>query len=364
MTDLMQGMGSPNNPRFIEHDLISDGAVPAEKTDSNLVNPWGVSFGPSTPFWISENGTGLASVDSLDTGNAIKLNVHDPVTIPSPVAGGTSAPTGQAFANIPGAFMLKDGQPATFLFATEDGTIAGWNSGLNDTAEIRVNNSSNTGLGDPVLGGAVYKGLALGTLDGQTVLYAANFRHGTVDIYDTSFNFKGSFTDPTVTAQGFAPFDVQVLNGQLYVTFAKQDDMKHDDVKGAGNGFVDQFSPDGKSFVRIASGDPTNTTNNPLNSPWGLAIAPQSFGDIAGDLLVGNFGDGHISVFNQNTDKFLGQLTGPNGNTIAIDGLWTITPGNGAGAGDPNNLYFTAGINGEQDGLFGSLSPIPNLHSV
>jgi uncharacterized protein (TIGR03118 family) len=361
MTDVMNGLGVSGTPQFIQHNLISDGAVQAEVTDPNLVNAWGVTFSPSSPFWISENGTGLASVDSLDNGNAIKLNAHDPVTIPAPPsdpAGTTSAPTGAAF-NSTSGFVLSDGKPATFLFATEDGTIAGWNPGLGNTAELAVDNSTNTDFGDPKIGGAVYKGLAVGTLDNKPVLYAANFREGKVDMFDQNFKFLGSFTDtdPKVAAAGFAPFDVQVLNGQLYVTFAKQDDMKHDDVKGAGNGFVDQFTADGTSHVRIGSaGD--------LNSPWGLAIAPSSFGNFAGDLLVGNFGDGKINVFNQNTDTFLGQLAGPNGDTVSIDGLWSITPGNGGSAGNPNNLYFTAGPNGEKDGLFGSLSPIPNLHSA
>jgi uncharacterized protein (TIGR03118 family) len=357
MTDLMNGVGQSGTPRFIQHNLISDGAVPAEKTDSNLVNPWGVSFSSGSPFWISENGQGLASVDSLPpNGNAIRLNAHDPVTVPSPTAGGTSAPTGQVFNSTPG-FVLGDGLPATFMFATEDGTIAGWNPGLGDTAELKVDNSSNTAEGDPMLGvGAVYKGLALGTLNNQPVLYAANFRHGTVTMFDQNFNQIGSFTDPNVPP-GYAPFNVQVLNDKLYVTFALQDDMKHDDVKGDGHGFVDVFNADGTSPVRIASMDT-------LDSPWGMAIAPASFGNIAGDLLVGNFGDGKINVFNQNTDTFIGQLTGPNGDTISIDGLWTITPGNGGSAGNPNNLYFTAGINGEQDGLFGSLKPIPNMQSA
>lgn len=351
MTDLMSAMADPQSPRFIEKDLISDGAVPAEHTDPNLVNPWGISFSPTSPFWISENGQGVASVDSVGPGNSLTLNAHDPVTIPSAPPGGTSAPTGQVFANIPGAFMLSDGQPATFMFATEDGTIAGWNTGLGNTAELKVDNSSNLAEGDPKLGGAVYKGLALGTLNNAPVLYAANFRHGTVDIFDTSFHQIGSFTDPNVPA-GFAPFNVQTLNGKLYVSFAEQDDMKHDDVKGVGNGFVDTFNADGSAPVRVASmGD--------LNSPWGMTIAPASFGNIAGDLLVGNFGDGHINVFDQ-SNASLGQLAGPNGNLLAIDGLWDITPGNGGSAGDPNNLYFSAGINDEKDGLFGSLSPIPN----
>jgi len=363
MTDLMSHVGKSHIPRFIEKGLISDGAVPAEHTDPNLVNPWGISFSSSSPFWISENGQGVSSVDSVGPGNSVTLNVRDPVTIPSPT-GDTSAPTGQVFNSFqqtnPPSFVLSDGQPATFMFATEDGTIAGWNPNLPDpnTAELKVDNSTNTAFGDPAIGpdaGAVYKGLALGTsADGSPVLYAANFRSGKVDMYDAKFNYVTSFTDPTIPS-GFAPFNVQVLNGKLYVTYAEQDDMKHDDVKGLGNGFVDTFNADGSNSVRIAS-------HGNLNSPWGLTIAPSSFGKIAGDLLVGNFGDGHINVFDQNNTS-LGQLAGPNGDTIAIDGLWDITPGNGGTAGDPNKLYFSAGINDEQDGLFGSLSPIPKMNA-
>jgi uncharacterized protein (TIGR03118 family) len=191
--------------------------------------------------------------------------------------------------------------------------------------------------------------LAIGTSEHGATLYAANFSHGTVDMFDKHFNQIGSFTDPSLP-DGYAPFNVQVLDGTLFVTFAKQDDMKHDDVAGVGNGFVDAFDLNGNMLGRVGSG-------GMLDSPWGLAIAPSSFGSIAGDLLVGNFGDGHINVFDQNTDNFLGQLEGAQGKPITIDGLWSLTPGNGGSAGNPNTIYFTAGPNSEQDGLFGSLSP-------
>jgi uncharacterized protein (TIGR03118 family) len=143
---------------------------------------------------------------------------------------------------------------------------------------------------------------------------------------------------------------VQVFGGKVYVTYALQNDQKHDDTAGAGNGFVDVFDQNGGNLVRFAS-------NGTLNSPWGLAIAPQSFGSFAGDLLVGNFGDGRINVFDPNSHDFIAQLKSPNGDRIAIDGLWTLTPGNGTSAGDPNAIYFTAGINSEADGLFGSITP-------
>jgi len=354
LAHLAKGLGTFVTPRFIQDNLISDGAVQAGTTDPNLVNPWGVSFSPTSPFWISENGMGLSSIDSLVGGN-VTLNVRDPVTIPSP-SGDTSAPTGQVFNHFqtsnPDAFHLNDGKPAVFLFATEDGTISAWNPDAGDTAELPINNSSNTADGDPAIGGAVYKGLAIGMSDAGPTLYAANFRHGTVDMFDKDFNPIGSFIACDVP-DGYAPFNVQVLDGKLYVTFAQQDDMKHDDVAGAHHGFVDAFTLNGKEIAQVEAG-------GKLNSPWGLAIAPASFGSFAGDLLVGNFGDGRINVFDQNADRFLGQLRGPNGKPITIDGLWSLTPGNGGSAGNPNTIYFTAGINGEQDGLFGSLSVAPN----
>ena len=356
LTHLRNGLGAPHIPHFIQNNLISDGSIPAQVTDPNLVNAWGISFSPTSPFWISDNGTGLASVDSVQNG-AVTLNVRPPVTIPSPT-GDTSAPTGQVFNSFTNAFMLSDGQPATFLFATEDGTIAGWNPAAGNTTLLPVDNSTNTAEGDSTLNvGAVYKGLAVGMSDSGPTLYAANFRHGTVDMFDQNFNQIGSLTDPGVPS-GFAPFNVQVLDGTLYVTFAQQDDMKHDDVAGAGNGFVDAFDLNGNMIGRVGAG-------GTLNSPWGLAIAPSSFGNIAGDLLVGNFGDGTINVFDQNSDQFLGQLKAPDGNPISIDGLWSLMPGNGGAAGNPNAIFFTAGPAGETEGLFGSLSPAAHgAHSV
>jgi uncharacterized protein (TIGR03118 family) len=181
------------------------------------------------------------------------------------------------------------------------------------------------------------------------MLYAANFRHGTVDVYDSKFDFVKSFTDPNLPA-GYAPFNVQVLEGKLFVTYALQNDVKHDDVAGAGNGFVDEYDLNGNMLARVGS-------NGPLDSPWGLAIAPQSFGKFAGDLLVGNFGDGTINAFDLGDDHFVGKLLGSDGKPITIGDLWAITPGNGGVGGDANSLYFTAGVQNEAHGLFGSLTP-------
>jgi uncharacterized protein (TIGR03118 family) len=327
-------------------------SVGAQQVDPNLVNPWGVSHGPGGPLWISENGTGVASIDAVSAGG-VTLNAIPPVTIAPPSAGaGPASPTGQVFNTFQdgGAFTLSDGSPAVFLFATEDGTISGWNPQAGTQSIIAVNESIDPADGSEQLGlGAVYKGLAIADTDHGPTLYAANFRHGTVDMFDQNFNAIGSFTDPSVPA-GFAPFNVQVLDHKLFVTYALQDDAKHDDVAGAGNGFVDEFDLNGHLIARVASG-------GPLDSPWGLAIAPKSFGSLAGDLLVGNFGDGTINAYDLKDDMFVGKLLGQDGQPIAIQDLWSIIPGGGGNSGVKGTLYFTAGPQDEMQGLFGSLTP-------
>ena len=341
-------------PTFAENKLVgSDSSVGAAQTDPNLINPWGVAESPTGPFWISDNGTGLASIYSV-TPSGVTTNVIPPVTIAVPPGQnpGTASPTGQVFNAFQsdGAFTLQNGSPAAFLFATEDGTISGWNPAAGTQSIIAVDEANNPADGSEALGlGAVYKGLAIAQTDDGPVLYAANFRHGTVDAYDKNFNFVKSFTDPDLP-QGYAPFNVQVLDGELFVTFALQDDQKHDDVAGLGNGFVDEFDLNGNMLQRVAS-------NGPLDSPWGLAIAPPSFGKLAGDLLVGNFGDGTINAYNLRNDHFAGKLLGTDGAPITIGDLWALTPGNGGSGGDPNTIYFTAGLMNEAQGLFGSLTP-------
>jgi uncharacterized protein (TIGR03118 family) len=272
---------------------------------------------------------------------------HSSITIATPPGQTTPAsPTGDVF-NIAGTgFNITSGgvtASSRFIFATEDGTISGWNPGVNSGAStVLAVNNSHRGTG------AVYKGLAIGTDADGTFLYATNFRNGTVDVFDSTFKQVNSFTDPNVQ-HGFAPFGVQVLNGDVFVTFAKQNAEKHDDVAGPGNGYVDEFSMDGQLLDRVA-------TRGHLNSPWGLAIAPSGFGQFANDLLVGNFGDGTIDVFNPQTDQYLGKLDGTDGKPIQIDGLWSLMPGNAGANTDPQSIYFTAGLDGEQHGLFGSLT--------
>jgi uncharacterized protein (TIGR03118 family) len=242
-------------------------------------------------------------------------------------------------------FVLSGGQPATFLFASEDGTISGWNSSAGASALIVVDNSES---------GAVYKGLALGDASSGPSLYAANFSAGVIDVFDRNFSqviLQGSFTDPDLPP-GFAPFNIQNIGNRLFVTYALQDEAKRDDVSGQGNGFVDVFDLDGAFIKRLVS-------NGNLNSPWGLALAPDQFGDFSKALLVGNFGDGTINVYDPVSGAYLGALQDSNGAAISIPGLWALQFGNGGSGGDAHTLYFTAGIasadNIEDHGLFGSI---------
>jgi uncharacterized protein (TIGR03118 family) len=346
LKDLVQSLAH-HHPRmtFMQTNLVSDGSVSAANVDPNLVNPWGVAFSPTGPFWVSDNGMGVATIYD-GSGANVTVAGHTAITIASPPdQQGPSAPTGQVFNNTSG-FQISEGgvsAPSVFIFATEDGTISGWNPTVDSGSSVLEADNSQGGEG------AVYKGLTTVQTGGGPLLYAANFRAGTVDVFDQNFKQVNQFTDRFVPS-GYAPFNVQDLDGRLFVSFALQDDAKHDDVAGPHHGFVDEFSTDGKLLDRIASG-------GPLDSPWGMAIAPQSFGKFAGDLLVGNFGDGTINAFDLYTDKFMGKLLGNDGKPVAIQDLWTIVPGNGGTAGDPNKLYFTAGLQDEQHGLFGSLAP-------
>jgi len=332
------------DPLLNQTNLVSD-VLPADINDPNLTNAWGISEGPSTPFWISDNGTGVTTLYRVPgSGGAAVSKVPLTVTIPSGSTA-TSAPTGQVFNNTASSFNLQNGNKSLFIFDSEDGVISAWGPSLGTNAEIEVNNSNP----DPTKN-AVYKGLAIDNSGGT--LFATNFRSGMVEMYKTDstgqFDLVGTFTDPTVPA-GYAPFGAAVLDGKLYVTFALQDSDKHDDVAGLGNGFVDTFDLSGGSMQRLIS-------NGALDSPWGLALAPASFGSLAGDLLVGNFGNGTINAYDPTTGTFEGTLEGLDGSALTIDGLWGLTVGNNAGGGSSNVLYFTAGPNIESEGLFGSLS--------
>jgi uncharacterized protein (TIGR03118 family) len=332
---------------YLQTNIVSDVKGTARVTDAQLINPWGIVSGPATPFWIADNKAG---VSSLYTGTGAPFTgAPTSVTIPAPAGGASAAgaPTGVVF-NDSSNFVVHEGAasgPSLFLFATEDGTIAGWSPTANASgAIIAADNSAQ---------GAVYKGLAIATADSGTQLYAANFRDNSIDVFDGTFQpvvKAGAFTDSTIPA-GFAPFNIANLNGKLYVSYAKQDGAKHDDVAGAGNGYVDIYDPNGALISRLIA-------RGPLDSPWGLALAPAGFGKYGNDLLVGNFGDGKINAFDPVSGKFLGSLNDQHGQTLHIDELWGLAFGNGQYTGDANTLFFTAGTGGEKHGLFGSLQPM------
>jgi uncharacterized protein (TIGR03118 family) len=346
------GRGGIGTRSYLQTNLVSDIPGLAAQTDPNLKNPWGTSVGPGSPIWVSDNHAGVTTLYD-GAGNPQPLVVD----IPAPPSAGKDAvgtPTGQAFSTFDPAspdFVISEkgsSGPAFFLFATEDGTIAGWNPNVDlDHAVIAVDRSTATDDAGDV--GALYKGLTLVATPAGKFLYASNFRFGTVDVFDSHFNLVNSFTDPTVTA-GFAPFGIHNIGDKLFVTFAKQGPGKEDDAARPGNGFVDVFASNGDLLQRLIS-------RGKLDSPWAVTLAPPTFGAFGGDILVGNFGNGRINAYDPTSGKFQGRLSRPDGGPIAIDGLWGLrfaptTPGAG-----PNALFFTAGPNDEADGLFGTLVP-------
>ena len=362
---------------YVETDLVVNkevGTVPtlvdsngvthiAKFFDPNLVNPWGIGESGASPFWISDNGAGVSTL--YNTAGQPQSLVVSISSLANPLGTG-GAPTGVVFNTVPaaqGAFKISGvnaagmpvSAPAAFLFATEEGTILGWNPGVNPVgfdpakagkyAILAVNNSP----------GAVYKGLAIATdAGGTTRLYATNFRAGTVDVFDTTFQqvlSTNAFNDPDLP-RGYAPFNIVPIttNGvtRMFVTFAVQDEDKKDDVPGQSHGIVDTFHLDGSMPQRFAQ-------HGQLDSPWGVALAPAAFGALGGTLWIGNFGNGHINAYNPATGEFIDKVRTSHGQAIVIDGLWSIKFGNGGNGGLVNTLYFTAGPNEEADGLFGSL---------
>jgi uncharacterized protein (TIGR03118 family) len=318
---------------YQQTNLVSDMAGVANNTDPKLINPWGISFFPGQPFWIADNNSGYSTIYDA---NGISM-APSPVLIPAPPGDASPAtPTGTVINQTAG--FKVGGFPSQFLFDSEDGTISGWyNSG---NAVLLVDRSTM---------GAVYKGLAMITNATGSFLLATNFHSGAVEVFDSNYNLvtlTGSFTDPTLPAN-YAPFGVQPIGSQVFVTYALQDSARHDPVSGAGNGYVSVFDMNGNFVSRFAS---TGT----LNAPWGTVQASASFGMFSNNVLIGNFGDGTINAFDTH-GNFLAQLKDPTGAVISNGSLWALVFGAG-GTGDPNTLYFTAGLANEGHGLFGAIA--------
>jgi uncharacterized protein (TIGR03118 family) len=324
------------------HNLVSDGFVPADHTDPDLVNPWGIVFAPNAPVWVNDNGTGLSTLyDGLGVKNALV------VTVPPPM-GGTppSLPTG--IVSSAAGFVVTEGAlsaPSRFIFATLRGTISGWAPTVNPTnAIVAVDRSGE---------GAIYTGLALAANGTGNFLYAADFHNNRIDVFDSSFQpvtLSRGFSDPRLP-DGYAPFGIQNILGNLYVTYAKQDEAAQRDVTGPGLGFVDVFDASGNLIRRFAS-------RGRLNAPWGVALAPADFGRFSNTLLIGNFGDGRINTFDLRSGEPQGWLRAPDGQAITLEGLWGIAFGNGALNQSTNALFFAAGPGEEMHGLYGRIEAV------
>jgi uncharacterized protein (TIGR03118 family) len=318
-------------PGFTQTNIVADQPGHAKLTDPHLVNPWGMSRGTNSPIWVSNNGTGTST---LYTG---AVGTTPPGIVPLVVAIPGGAPTGQVFNDTTGFVVPGTKTPAHFIFASESGRITAWASGMSAVLAQHVT-------------GASYKGLALAHSPFGPLLLGANFAAGRIDVFDSTFdrlNVPLLFHDPFLPL-GYAPFNVAELGGRIYVTYAKVNPTTGDDVPGIGHGFIDVFTTYGAFVKRLVS-------RGVLDSPWGLAIAPAHFGTFAGDLLVGNFGNGWINVFNPSTGRFLGFLTDAHLRPIVIDGLWGLLVGDAA-AGGPDAVWFSAGPDGEAHGLVGLLT--------
>ena len=329
------------------HNLVSDGFVPADHTDPDLVNPWGIVFAPNAPVWVNDNGTGLSTLyDGLGVKQALV------VTVPPPTGGAPpSLPTG-IVSNGTTGFVVTEGAlsaASRFIFATLRGTISAWAPTVNPTVAIVGVDRSDEG--------AIYTGLAIAANGTGNFLYAADFHNNRIDVFDSTFQLvtlSGSFSDPRLP-DGYAPFGIQNILGNLYVTYAKQDDAAQRDVPGPGFGFVNVFDANGQLIRRFAS-------RGRLNAPWGVALAPADFGQFSNTLLVGNFGDGRINAFDLRSGEPRGRLRTSDGQSIVLDGLWGIAFGNGSMNQPTNVLFFAAGIGDEEHGLYGRIEPVQKNH--
>ena len=326
---------------YVQTDLVSDISGLAVNTDPNLRNPWGMAFAPTSPVWVSDQVTGVATLYN-GTGTPQALVV----TIPSGAVP-PQGPTGTIF-NGTQSFQLPNGAPALFLFSTLNGQTAGWNPSSSTTAVTAFT----------AVDGARYTGLTSGTVGANNFLYAADLHGQKIDVFASSFaktNLGGSFTDPNLPA-GYTPYNIQNVNGKLYVEYATINPATHLPSQAPNQGIINVFDTDGNFLQRLA-------TDAHLDSPWGITLAPANFGQFSNDLLVGNNGDGTIDAFDPTTGAFLGQLLDKLGDPLSNSGLWALAFRTGAPGFDPDTLYFTAGINGQVDGLFGGIqvaaTPLP-----
>lgn len=326
---------------YVLRNLVSDGTIAAEHTDPNLVNGWGVAFNPVGFVWVSA-ADGMVS--TLYDGNGVPQSLV--VQIPTPVSTTGGNPTGIVY-NGAGGFLVDPDNPQSsslFLFATEQGAIAGWSPAVDSThAIMTVDNSAS---------GATYKGLALGTGAMGQMLYATDFYHARVDVFDSGFQPvslpAGAFTDPSLPPK-YAPFGIQAIGSDIYVTYARQDASMTEEVTGPGMGFVDVYTSSGRLKRRVAS-------RGALNAPWGIAMAPEGFGRFSNALLIGNFGDGRINGYSHVRGRPMGALRDAAG-PIHVDGLWGLAFGNGVQNQPVNTLFFAAGPEDEEHGLYGRIDP-------
>lgn len=319
-------------------NLVSDVPGLAPVTDADLGNPWGLISSATSPWWVADNGTGRSTLyNGAGTKQGLVVTVPNLAGVSDP-----SAPTGVVFNGVATDFLVAAGKPARFIFCTEAGTIAGWNSGA--TAVQMVDDS----------GWASYKGLAIASNNGAQLLYAADFATGTVDVFDNAYQHVDlgawAFKDPDVP-DDYAPFNVQAVGSEIYVMFAQKEEGSDEEEAGAGLGRVDVFSTAGVLLRRMQWGPW-------LNAPWGVAQAPANFGKFSNMLLVGQFGSGQIAVYEPASGEFRGLLRGVHGKPFEIEGLWALRFGNGANAGPATTLYFTAGIDEEAHGLFGTITSV------
>jgi uncharacterized protein (TIGR03118 family) len=344
---------------YTQTNLVSNTGN-AALTDPNLQNAWGLVSSPTgSPWWVSNNAGGTSTLYSIDATGAAHLVPINPapnefVKIPNaPSQNPPGSPTGVMFNGSPKDFLLAPKMPALFIFVTEDGTVQGWNPGVNRASAVIVVDHSKV----PAAGnGAVYKGATIDQIDGHEFILVANFRSGRIDVFDTNFKqvrlSEEAFDDDRIP-RDFAPFNVQGVGPNIYVTYAKQDAARHDPVRPGepGDGFVTVFDRHGRLLQRLEHGDW-------LNAPWGVVWATPNFGEFSNTILIGNFRGDNISAYNPVTGRFLGNMRNPDGSTLKIDGLWALRFGNDGSAGPATTLFFTAGPNGETDGLFGTLTPV------